>query len=344
MHELKNFSNQGVQARVSKMLSRYNWIIAEPYYDVVVDNGSTGKTKTFITLRQFKERIDKRQSLKQMKAEGVSKHLLNFFSNFLQGKIKLTKAVFEDRYNLGKELEEISIEFQIDRGDVSYLRQLYGIKRKGATFINRKKTEENITQIQKDVIYGSLMGDAKRMHTKWNSSVSFGHSNKQKDYVEWKYLMLKNLVTKRGIKMESQFDERYDKKYFSYGFYTFANSDVEKIINKFYGENGKQVNIDILNNLSELSIAVWFMDDGYSDKGKYGVSNLVFCTESFSKESCENIIQWFKEKWNISSHLRERQLKNGVGYRVVIKSESVDKLLDLIEPHLIPSMRYKIGL
>ena len=209
----KELSKKGVEARVKKMLSKYNWIIAEPYYDTVIDNGSTGKSKVFITLRQFKDRIGEGQTIKQMREEGISKHLLQFFSNFLQGKIKLTKDDFQDRYNDGKELDEISSEFGVQRGDLTFLRQMYDIKRKGATFIRRKNNDIPLTQIQKDLIYGSLMGDAKRQHTKWNSSVGFGHGSGQKDYLEWKYFMLKNVATPKGIKKHSQYDKRYDRNY-----------------------------------------------------------------------------------------------------------------------------------
>jgi hypothetical protein len=344
MEQVKRDPTKAAKAKIKKMLSKYNWIIAEPYYDTVIDNGSTGKSKTFITLRQFKERIDEGQSLKAMKGEGVSKHLIQFFSNFLQGKIKLTKSDFEDRYNEGKELDEICAEFNVQRGDLTYLRQLYGIKRKGATFIKRKKTEEPLTQIQKDLIYGSLMGDAKSQNNKWNTSVGFGHGRTQKEYVEWKHSLLKNISTPKGITKYSYYDERYKKDYDTYRFYTLANSDVEEILHKFYTSDGKQINNDILDHLSAFSIAVWYMDDGYADKGKYGITNYIFCTDSFSSESCDNIVKWFDEKWGIKSHKRERQLSDRIGYRIVIRAESRDRFISLVEPHLIPSLRYKIEL
>jgi len=142
-------SKLAVAARNKKMLSKYNWIIAEPYYDIIIDNGSNGKKKTFITLRQFKERIEEGQTMKAMREEGISKHLLGFFSNFLKGKIKLTKSDFEDRYNQGKELEEICKEFNVQRGDLTYLRQLYGIRERGLPLLKEKKQKNLLLRFKK---------------------------------------------------------------------------------------------------------------------------------------------------------------------------------------------------
>jgi hypothetical protein len=335
-----------VAARNKKMLSKYNWIIAEPYYDIIIDNGSTGKSKKFITLREFKERIDDGQTLKMMKDEGISKHLIGFFGNFLKGKITLTKSDFEKRYSEGKELDDIGEEFGVQRGDLSYLRQLYGIKRKGATYIHRKKTEVPLTQIQKDLIYGSMMGDAKRQSTKFNSSVGFGQGGEQMEFLAWKYSLLENIASPNGIKKYSQYDERYGKEYDSWRFYTSANSDVEEILNKFYGPEGKQITREILSNISVFSLAVWFMDDGYTDwqhrKRKQGINStpeVKICTDSYSLESCQNIIDWFKEEFDLNAHIREHRPGQN---RIIFNSDSAYEFLDLIYPHMIPSMLYKV--
>lgn len=342
----KEISELGRETKKNKLLSKYNWIIAEPYYDIVLSNGSTGKSKKSITLREFKQKIEEGQTLSQLQQNGISRHLLQFFSNFLQNKIKLTKEIFEDRYNEGKELYEISQEFNIQRGDLTYLRQLYNIKRKGATFIKRKKNDVPLTQIQKDLIYGSLMGDAKRQTSKQNSSAGFGQSNKQKEYLEWKYFTLKNISTTEGIKKYSTYDERYNKTYISHRFYTLANSDVETIINKFYRTGKKKITKDILDNLSTFSLAVWYMDDGTTDwqhrKIKRGIKQspeIKICTDSFSLEEVELIISWFKEKRSIHCHWRDHRQGQP---RVIIETSSAYDFLNLIRPHIIPSMLYKV--
>jgi len=336
------------ETRLATLTSRYNWVLAEPHLDVEIKNGSARRFSKYITMREFKENILSGLSIKDMSKSGISPKVIQFFSNFCQGKIKLTKQEFEECYHSGVSLDEISKKYKVTREDVTSLRQIYGIKRKGAKYLKRKNTEPSLTQVQKEMIYGSLMGDAKRHSSKFNNSVGFGHEPKQQEYVKWKLDMVCNIATPEGIKKYSHYDKRYGKTYDSYRFYTLANSDVEEIVNKFYGENGKRITRDILDNLSELSLAVWYMDDGTTGfshktiekKGWNITPEVRICTDSFSIEECDLIIEWFKERWDIDCHKRENRPNQ---YRIVLKSTSVSHFFSLITPYIVPSMEYKVS-
>ena len=67
-------------------------------------------------------------------------------------------------------------------------------------------------------------------------------------------------------------------------------------------------------------------------------------TNSFSLESCNNIVEWFEERWNIKSHLRKAGLRKdgNMSYIVSIKVISAYDFISLIKPHIIPSMLYKV--
>lgn len=331
------------QSKLASLTSKYNWVYAEPYLDKEVKNGSVKRIAQYITLREFKSNILSGLSIKDMISSGISKNILQFFSNFCQGKIKLTKELFEECYIHGFSLDRISKEFSVTREDLTCLRQLYGIKRKGATYMKRKKTEVKLTVRQKELIYGSLMGDAKRNDKRYGTSVGFGHSDKQEDYLKWKYKELENLCNVTSLKKYSNYDKRSDKKHISWRFYTKANTEIETIISQFY-KGDKQITKEILFNLSAFSVAVWFMDDGYRDvNGKGHFSNYILCTDSFSEESVDNIIEWFDEKWGIKTHKRDRKLKDRMGYRIIVKVETRNKFISLIRPYIIDSMKYKIG-
>ncbi len=332
------------------LVSRYDWNIIEPYLDSEINNGSTGRTKKYITFREFKENIENEISLKGMIRQGISHHFIGFLSNFCQGKIKLTKDKFIEEYEKGKSLDEMEKEYKIPSGNIRYLRQLYGIKRKGANFIKRKKTETRLTQRQIEILYGTMMGDSKRQHTKLNSIAGFKHSTKQKEYLFWKFNEFKSVCKEKNLKHYSQYDKRYDKIYEGWTFYTKANTDVETCIKEFYKSGVKEVSIKILEYLTPLSIAVLYMDDGTTDffhrfiiKDDYKYTpRFKFCTDSFSIESCNNIVKWFKSKYNINTYLIERELKTKMGYRVVIHNNSIEDFISLIRPYIIPSMLYKI--
>ena len=341
------------KSKLNRIISKYNWKLADPYLDIEINDGANERKIQYISLRKFKENILSGLSSSDMKNKGISKHLLQFFSNFCQGKIKLTKEKFEERYFQGISLEDIAKEFSIKGEDITFLRQMYNIKIKGSTYIRRKRTEIPLTLRQKEILYGSMMGDAKRFGKPWNSVVSFKQSDKQEAYLKWKFEEFRSISKEENLKFALSNDKREEYKGHngSWGFYTKANSDVEECINNFYGKNGKQINKNILDNLSELSLAVWYMDDGTTCWGHKARENgwnqtpeIRICTDSYSKESCDNIVEWFKERWNIDSHLRERGIRSDgeMSYRVILKYTSAYFFIDLIRPHIIPSMLYKV--
>ncbi len=195
-----------------------------------------------------------------------------------------------------------------------------------------------------------MMGDSKRQHTKLNSIAAFKHSTKQKEYLFWKFNEFKSVCLEKNLKHYSQYDKRYDKIYTGWSFYTKANTDIETCIKEFYKSGVKEVSNKILEYLTPLSIAVLYMDDGTTDffhrfiiKDDYKhTPRLKFCTDSFSIESCNNIVEWFKSKYDIDTYLIERELKTRMGYRVVIHNNSIENFINLIRPYIIPSMLYKI--
>ena len=64
---------------------KYDWSLAEPYLDVELDNGSRNRQTQHITLRQFKQHVEDGVGIRQFKTLGISKHIVQFFSNFCQG-------------------------------------------------------------------------------------------------------------------------------------------------------------------------------------------------------------------------------------------------------------------
>lgn len=335
------------ESKIKRILSKYNWDISEEYKDIIIDNGSRNRKKKFITISEFKIFLESGETFDSMKKKGISKNLIQFFSNFLQSKISLSKEKFIEEYNSGLSLDEIGNRYNITRDDMIFLRQLYEQGAKGAKFINRKNTEVPLNQRQKEILYGSLMGDAGRMS---NSSAKFKQCSEQKDYLLWKYKEFESVASKNSLKESSEYDSRYDKFRFYWAFYTHANTDVENILKEFYIDDVKIVTVDILENLTPLSIAVWYMDDGTTDFGmrnvlKYEHNDLPsfkFCTQSFTKEECEMIVNWFKNKYNISSCVGEKMSKGGMKYMIIIDKESNSDFLSIIEPYIIPFFRYKI--
>ena len=330
------------QSKVKKLQSKYNWNLVEQYYDVDLEMSSRNRSKDFITLRKFKELVQDGKSLKEIR-KITSKHLLQFYSNMAQGKISLSKEDFIKEYEKGFSLDEISEKYQVSRDDMVYLRQLFGQKVRGAKYINRKKTEVPLTGHQKEVLYGSMMGDAYRVSS---SSVGFKHSGSQKDYISWKYDIFNSVASSNSLQKVEKIDKRSETTILTYKFYTYANTHIERCIFLFYQNGNKEVSEEVLSYLTPLSIAVWYMDDGQVDWGyrnKHKSSPVFkFCTESFSKESCDRIKDWFWEEYGISTELKERELSDRMGYRIQVNKESVEDFVKLVEPCILPMFNYKI--
>jgi len=334
------------------MLQKYKWELAEPYFDVELSSSTRNRSHNFITLRKFKEYTESGMSSKDI-AKLTSRNLATFFSNFCQGNIQLTREQFVQDYEDGYSLEEIAEKHCVVKDYIGFLRQLYNINAKGAKFIHRKETEVPFTQRQKEILYGSMLGDAKRVSP---SAVGFGHCEKQKDYLMWKYDEFKNVSSENSLKKYVSIDKRSGQPNVSYRFYTHANTDAEKCVSLFYrnqDKNGKWikgVNQEILDMLTPLSIAVWFMDDGKSDFHRHSEKEAehkqspayIICCESFLKEETELIQKWFKAKYNISARLREIELSDRTGYRIIIERESYKDFVNLIGPYILPMFMYKI--
>lgn len=306
---------------------------------------SKSRTKTRISYEDFLDKIKQKVTLREMKNEGISKHQLDFYSALSQGKIGITRKQFKEEYKSGQSLDQISQKYDIQRDHTTQLREFWGIKRLGPKFINRKKTEKPLTYRQKKIIYGGLLGDASKMSS---SSIKMKQSTKQREYLMWKYEQLREHASPKSLQEHSYYDYRYEKEYHTIMFYTYANTDIETIIHQFYNSGKKVVTAEILDNLDELALAVWFMDDGktgwsFLDREKRGWNckpESTLCTECFSEEENNLTCQWFKEKWEINCFLR-KQRKPGQ-FRIVFSTSTVDIFHNLMRPFFIPSMLYKI--
>lgn len=77
------------------------------------------------------------------------------------------------------------------------------------------------------------------------------------------------------------------------------------------------------------------MDDSYkSGKGLY------ICTESFSLDECNLLINILKNKFNLVCSLH----KHTNGYRVYIFSSSKNELINLVKPYFLDHFYYKLNL
>jgi len=198
-----------------------------------------------------------------------------------------------------------------------------------------------LTSEQKAVIIGSLLGDGTMRIGKGakNANLKIEHGLKQKEYVEWKYHILRPFVF-TGPKMSYRYREKGEKYPKSWWFRTIRHPILTKIYRQFYlGEgyrNGRKIiPSNIKDDLSSLAVAVWIMDDGSYSKGIITIS-----TYAFSLQEIYYLQECFKERFKIEMRFYKDRNK---GYRMYCRKKDSNKLIHIIRPYIIPSMMYKIG-
>jgi len=199
-----------------------------------------------------------------------------------------------------------------------------------------------LTSKQRSFIIGSMLGDATmRIGIKAkNANLKIDHCLEQKEYVFWKYEILKNFVTTPPKLSYRKIKEgiRYKK---SWWFRTLRHPVLTEIYNQFYTKDsyrcGKKIVPGLLvDEMNPFIMAVWVMDDGSYNQGKIDIS-----TYSFTLKEVEKLLSIVKKKFNITMLYHKDRDK---GYRIYCNQKETQKLIDLICPYIIKTMRYKIGL
>jgi len=192
----------------------------------------------------------------------------------------------------------------------------------------------------KKILFGVLISDGS-LDTK---TQRFDLYSKQPEYINFLYENFSSLT-------HSEFSTKqvYDKRFDTYGYRLWSKRSkyLSKMFDIFYPNGRKQLSQYIVDRLEEQALAHIWMCDGYLEHSKNRKTNKVqnigwFCLESFSKEELELLTKRLKDVYNISSSLIAKPW--GFGFRIRIGGESLQRLISLIYPHILPCFLYKTAL
>jgi hypothetical protein len=184
-------------------------------------------------------------------------------------------------------------------------------------------TVGSLTERQEAIIIGCLLGDGS-MRCKANALLEINHSIKQREYVDWKYSELENLVSTKPHRRSGNAGR------IAYKFTTRSLPALTEIYRKFYLSGKKMIPDNF--KMHPLSLAIWFMDDGC--KSYHAV---YLNTQKFDvAEQCK-LAGLLKDKFGIKTTLN----KDKKYYRLRIAVSSVKKFLEIIKPYLLPMFCYK---
>jgi len=182
--------------------------------------------------------------------------------------------------------------------------------------------------IVKQIIYGIMLGDASIC----NGRLYYGHSNKQKSLT---------LLIKRLLNGFSVYSEDYISGYGSKCFRIRSSVDVlfKEIEAKCKINNKKEITNEWLNEITPISLAFWFMDDGSSSFGKSNKQRgkVTFATHGFSEKSVDKLIRMLLSKFNLRSTKHYSR-----GFYISLDTESSEKFLWLVHLYIEKSVKYKL--
>jgi len=207
--------------------------------------------------------------------------------------------------------------------------------------MNRKNEMVVPTQRQLEILTGTLLGDG---HLRRNLSGTVNgkieHGKNQREYLEWKYEQLNNLVNPI-IKNNSK-DKRIgdDFRRESYSFTIKANPALESLYLSLYKNGVKYISKELLNNYTILSLAVHFMDDGYKCFRQYQL-----CTDNFTIDDIDLLRNHLLNNIGLKTSVLYRGFRKDdtPAYRINILNRYAGLFDYLVKPYILPSLQYKLS-
>ncbi len=312
---------------------------------MAADSYDASKIKVLEGLEGVRKRFDVVELSQRIKRKGD----ILILSNELKIKPRiLNSAINEGRIlrlipNIQKSKADILSGLRINREVVIFSRE-YDFKntspRKLLSLVRQwKKDIQNnplllLNQEEHDLIIGSVLGDAYIRKRELNSCFRFSHSIKQKEYARWKSEILRDFGVSEFREVKRKIKDSFIH---AIDFSTHTHQIFNYYRNLFYGSGRKKITLEILNQLTPRSLAIWVCDDGsYDNKQGY----IVLCTNSFSLEEHELMKEFFNEKFGLDPTIGFR---DGKYYYLRFKQGDTKKLIEIIKPFIPNCMVYKIG-
>lgn len=194
-----------------------------------------------------------------------------------------------------------------------------------------------MNQLERSVVIGSILGDGFLQATgKKNARLRLEHSAKQKEYLFWKWQVLQRYMQDHPKKL-IRFNPIWKKQYSYYRCQSHSTPILGNYRALFYQKQRKCIPVDIGKFLTVQALAVWFMDDGYyyvRDRTAY------LYLPKLQQQDIECLLKALKQNFDLHPKLEIK--KRGV-MNLKFPVKETKKLIQIIAPHVIQSMRYKIG-
>lgn len=189
-------------------------------------------------------------------------------------------------------------------------------------------------------IYGMLLGDSSIIKEKRSASnnirISTTHGEAQLDYLKLKQHMFgeDNFAIYEG-------KSGYCDNVVYRGSLVMDVNVSNHVLNDCYSNGKKIITQSMIDKITPMSLALWYMDDGsikHRSANDSNNPNIVLSTCGFTKEENEILIDMLQNKFGVEANLRKEKDKYWSIY-ITVKGTKV--FLDIIKDYIPACMKYK---
>lgn len=205
----------------------------------------------------------------------------------------------------------------------------------------------------KSLILGLLIGDGTICKSKYGCQMKVHQGRGMKEYTEWKVKMMDKYGVKHGdintIYCSTNFTngEKRESSYVWLRNHIFYDV-LRRVV---YTEYGKVFSRKLLNRLTSLGLAIWYMDDGSLNFKKHTLNDGTKKIHGlFLRISCclpkhilQTYVDYFKEVWNINFYMIHEGKKQD-SYSLSCGTNEAIKFINIVKPYVnqVQCMKYKV--
>ncbi len=200
--------------------------------------------------------------------------------------------------------------------------------------LRKQKALLTMTERQRQILVGMLLGDAhlERQRGARTARLKIEHSLRQSAYVDWKYTEWRDWVRTPPRARERR--NRLGTVSTNIGFTTLSHVELEEFRMRFYRDHRKVVPVGL--ELTQLSMAVWFMDDGSRKSSQ--CRGLYLNTQSFTSAEIQLLQTVIQRDVGVETTVRKQR----DGLQIYVPAPSASGMNAYIADEILPSMRYKL--
>jgi len=188
---------------------------------------------------------------------------------------------------------------------------------------------KKLNNIQHNLIIGSMLGDGHIDKRETQPIFIVSHAENQKDYLYWKYDILKDLCNIPPTHRPEEIRIFFDKEYLCQKSYRICTRIYDCLLNY-----RSMTNINLLNQMNEFSFAIWILDDAYRKS-----SNWELCVAEYKQEEIDYAISLFSRLWDLISY--QNKDKRYITFDAE-SSRKIDKIILNNIPNDLDIIKYKI--